>query len=64
MKTIIKTTHVFDNIQIVSKLRVVKISSKLGMAIIWVNVWDLQSSTSAKTIINKCFNVRSHIATI
>jgi len=38
METIIKTTHVFNNTCIVSKLRVVKVSPKSDMAIVWIDI--------------------------
>ena len=34
------------------------------MAIIWIDIWDAQSSSNAKILINRCFNVRKYIATI
>ena len=34
IETIIKTTHIFNNIQIASKLRVIKVSPKSDMAIV------------------------------
>ena len=34
------------------------------MAIIWLDIWSVQSSNNAKELINRCFNVRSYIATI
>ena len=34
------------------------------MAIVWIDIWDTQSGTKAKDLINRCFNVRSFIATI
>ena len=52
VKTIIKSTHIFDNIYITSKPYIVKVSSKFDMAIYWINIWDSQSSSSAKTLIN------------
>ena len=64
VKTIIKLTHIFNDIKVASKSHVVKVSSKVDITIIWINIWDSQSSLSAKTLINKCFNVRSFIATI
>jgi len=48
IETIIKTTHIFNNIQIASKLRVIKVSSKSDIAIVWIDIWDIQSSNSAK----------------
>ena len=37
-KTIIKITHIFNNIQIASKLRVAKVFPKSDMAIIWIDI--------------------------
>ena len=34
------------------------------MEIIWIDIWNAQSSKKAKMLINKCFNVRRHITTI
>jgi len=64
METVIKTMHVFNNIHITSKLRVVKMSSKSDIVIVWIDIWNSQSGSSAKSLINRCFNVGSHIATI
>jgi len=34
------------------------------MAVIWMNIWDSQSGTKVKCLINRCFNVGQQIATI
>jgi len=34
------------------------------MTIIWIDIWDIQSSNKAKKLINRCFNIGSYIATI
>jgi len=34
------------------------------MIVIWVDIWDSQSSSKTKILINKCFNFGSHIVTI
>ena len=34
------------------------------MSIVWINIWDVQSSTKAKGLINRCFNIGSFIAMI
>ena len=39
-------------------------SSKSDMTIIWIDIWDVQSSSRAKSLINQCFNVGKYIATI
>jgi len=54
---LLKKNHIFNNISLVSKPRVIKISLKSNMAIIWIDIWDIQSSTNAKILINRCFNV-------
>jgi len=37
---------------------------KLDIAIIWLDIWDIQSGSKAKGLINRCFNVESYITTI
>ena len=34
------------------------------MSIIWVDIWDVQSGSKAKGLINWCFNVENYITTI
>jgi len=63
-KLIIKQNQIFNNITLTSKPRVIKVFPKSDMAIVWINIWDAQSSTKAKDLINRCFNVRRFIATI
>ena len=38
MEAFIKLTHIFNNIKNVSKLCIVKMSSKSDMAIVWINI--------------------------
>jgi len=64
IETILKQNHIFDNISLTSKLRVIKVSPKSDMAIVWIDIWDVQSSKNAKLLINRCFNVGNYIATI
>ena len=47
-----------------AKPRIIKVSSKSNMTIIWFNIWDTQSSSKAKLLINYFFNLGRHIATI
>ena len=49
---IIKQNHIFNNVTLVSKLRVIKVSPKLDMTIIWIDIWNAQSSARAKDLIN------------
>ena len=60
----LKQNHIFENISLASKPRVIKFSPKLDMAIVWIDIWNIQSGANAKMLINRCFNVRNYIATI
>ena len=64
IKLILKQNHIFNNISLVSKPRVIKISPKSDMAIVWIDIQDIQSGHNVKMLINKCFNVGNYIITI
>ena len=64
IETIIKQNQIFDNIVLTSKPHVIKVSPKSDMSIIWFDIWDVQSGSKAKGLINRCFNVGKYIATI
>ena len=64
IEKILKNTHIFNDVVPVSKLRIIKVSPKSDMAIVWIDIWDAQSGTKVKTLINKRFNISSFIATI
>ena len=64
IKNIPKSNHLFNNIILTSKLHVIKVSLKSDMAIIWIDIWDTQSGSNTKKIINKCFNIGSFIAIV
>ena len=64
MEIVIKSMHIFNNVNIVFKSHIVKIFPKSNMAIVWIDIWNFQSSTTAKTLINRCFNIGSFVATI
>ena len=34
------------------------------MAIVWIDIWEVQSGQNTKILINRCFNVGNYIATI
>ena len=40
VELVIKQNHIFDNIMLASKPKVIKVFPKLDMAIIWINIWD------------------------
>ena len=64
VELVIKQNQIFNNITLTSKLRVIKVSPKSDMVIIWVDIWDAQSDVKAKDLINWCFNVGRYITTI
>ena len=64
IENILKQNHIFDNISLASKPRVIKVSLKSDMALVWIDIWDVQSGKNAKMLINRCFNVGNFIATI
>ena len=41
IEMILKQNHIFDNISLASKPRVIKVSSKSDMAIVWIDIWDV-----------------------
>jgi len=41
VKSIIKLTHIFNNIKVALKPCIYKVLPKLDMAIIWIDIWDL-----------------------
>ena len=50
---ILKNNYIFNNIVLVLKLRIIKVSSKSDMAIVWIDIWDIQNGNNAKKIINR-----------
>ena len=64
VKSIIKSNHIFNNITIVSRPKVIKVLLRLDMGIIWLDIWNIQSSSRVKGLINRYFNFRSYIAMI
>ena len=61
---VLKETYLFKDVVLASKSHVIKASPKSNMAVVWVDIWDSQSSSSAKNIINHHFNIGRFIATI
>ena len=64
IEIVLQQNHIFDNVTLASKPRVIKVSLKSDMAIVWIDIWDVQSGQNAKMLINRCFNVGNYIATI
>ena len=64
VESILKSNHIFNNVSIALKPWVIKVLSKLDMVIVWLDIWNVQNSSIAKELINRCFNIGSYIATI
>jgi len=64
VEKILKANHIFNDINLALKLRVIKVSPKSDISIVWINIWDTQNISKAKTIINGRFNISSFIATV
>ena len=64
IESVLKETHLFKDAMLASKPRVIKASPKSDKVVIWVDIWDSQSGSVAKNIINQCFNIGCHIATV
>jgi len=64
VENILKQNQIFDDIKLASRPRVIKVSPKLDMSIVWIDIWDHQSGNKAKCLINWCFNISRYIATI
>jgi len=64
VEQIIKQNQIFDNVVLASKPQVIKVSLKSDMLIVWIDIWDVQSRSKAKSLINQCFNVGKYITTI
>jgi len=57
VEPILKVNHIFNNISTALKLHIIMALPKSDMAIVWLDIWDVQSSSKAKSFINRCFNV-------
>ena len=52
IEKIIKKNHIFNNKILTLRLRVIKVSLKSDMLIVWIDTWDAQSGAKAKSLIN------------
>ena len=64
VKEILSHNVMFNDITLAACPRVIRASPRSDMAIIWINIWNSQSSTKTKSVINRCINVGQHITTI
>ena len=53
IEQILKNSYIFNDIILASKPRIIKISSKSDIAIVWINIWDNQNGNNTKKIINR-----------
>jgi len=54
---VLKNSHLFKNATLASKPHIIKASPKLDKAVVWVDIWDSQSGSCVKNIINQRFNI-------
>ena len=52
IKGVLKDSHLFKDATLASKPCVIKASPKSDKTVVWVDIWDFQSSSCAKNIIN------------
>jgi len=64
IENVLKNNHLFNDIVLTSKPRVIKVSPKADMAVIWIDIWDTQNGLNAKKVINQRFSIGSYIATV
>ena len=64
VEIVLKQNQIFDDIKLASRPRVIKVSPKSDMLIVWLDIWDYQSGKKAKCLINQCFKFGRYIATI
>ena len=64
VKKVFQTTHIFNSIVLASQPCIIKAVSKSDMVVIQINIQDAQSGSKAKSLINRYFNISSHITTI
>ena len=61
---VLKNSHLFKDATLASKPHVIKVSPKSDKAVVWVDIWDSQSGSCVKNIINRRFNVGQFIVTV
>ena len=52
IKGVLKDSHLFKDVTLASKPRVIKASPKSDKTVVWVDIWDSQSGSCVKNIIN------------
>ena len=52
IKGVLKNSHLFKDVTLALKPYVIKASPKSDKAVVWVDIWDSQSGSCTKNIIN------------
>jgi len=52
IENILKNNYLFNDIILASKPHIIKVSPKSDIAIIWIDIWDMQNRTNTKKVIN------------
>ena len=52
IKGVLKDLHLFKNTVLASKPHIIKVSPKSDKAVVWMDIWDSQSGSCTKNIIN------------
>ena len=60
----IQQTHIFKDVALTLKLCIIKSLLNSNSAIVWVDIWNSQNSSIAKSILNQYFTIEKYIATI
>ena len=53
VEKILKANRIFNNIVLALKPRVIKVTPKSDISIIWIDIWDIQNRSKAKTVKDK-----------
>jgi len=64
IERVLQITYISNDIVLTSHSYIIKVSFKSNIAIIQINIWNSQSSSYTKILVNRCFNISSHIVTI
>jgi len=64
IEEVLSKTSMFQDITLASRPCVIRASKNSNMVVIWIDIWDSQNGTKAKSLINRSFNFGQHIATI
>ena len=64
IETVVKSTHIFNNIVLVSHSQVIKTFPKSNIVMVQIDIWNSQTNTTVKSLISRYFNIGQHITTI